>query len=77
MDSEPVREAVERAKPVMALHEQVGKLEMTEHRLVTPDGAVQETVFADGTRVVANFANVSLEGPRGAVLPPESWRKIA
>jgi len=74
LDSVAVRTAVECAKPVMALHERVGRLEMTEHRLVTPDGAVQETAFADGTRVAANFANVPLEGPGGTVLPPESWK---
>jgi hypothetical protein len=70
-----VRESIECAKPVMALHERIGRLEMTGHHLVTPDGAVQETVFADGTRVVANFANVALEAP-GGVLDPESWRML-
>jgi len=76
LDSEAVRTAVAMAKPVMELHRRVGKLGMTGHRLVTPNGAVQETAFADGTRVVANFANVPMEGPDGAVLPPESWREI-
>jgi hypothetical protein len=75
-DSEAVRTAVALALPVMALHRRVGKLEMTGHRLVTPDGAVQETAFADGTRVAANFANVPLEGPDGAPMPPESWKAV-
>lgn len=76
LDSAEVRDAIEAAKPVMALHRRIGKLEMTGHRLLTPDGAVQETSFADGTRVAANFANVSLPGPSGLVLPSESWTAV-
>ncbi len=68
-----VQEAIACAKPVMALNARIGMLEMTEHRLHTPDGAVQETVFADGTRVIANFANVALEAPGVGLLAPESW----
>ena len=37
------------------LHEAVATREMLSHRFVTPDRAVQETRFADGTRVVVNF----------------------
>lgn len=76
LEDQAVREAIEYAKPVMALNARIGKLEMLEHRLHTPDGAVQETVFADGTRVIANFANVTQEAPGIAPLPPESWRVL-
>jgi len=69
-----VREAIECAKPVMTLNARVGPCEMEEHILHTPDGAVQETVFADGTHVIANFANVTQEIPGLGSLPPESWR---
>ena len=71
-----VTEAIEYAKPVMALHRKIGKLEMMEHRLHHPDGAVQETVFSDGTRVVANFSNVPLEAPDAGLLPAESWKVL-
>ena len=71
-----VQEAIEMAKPVMALNERVGKLELVEHKLHRPDGAVQETVFADGTRVIANFANAELEAPDVGLLPPETWRML-
>ena len=76
LDSAITRDSIEAAKPVMALHRRIGKLEMTGHRLVSENGAVQETVFADGTRVTANFSNVSLPGPSGAVLGPESWEAV-
>jgi hypothetical protein len=71
-----VQEAIAHAKPVMALNKRIGKLEMIEHRLHRPDGAIQETVFADGTRVVANFANVQLESPGIGVLEPQSWKSL-
>jgi len=74
LDDEMVQEAIACARPVMALHKRVGRLELVEHKLHTPDGAVQETVFGDGTRVIANFANISMEAPDGGILPPESWR---
>ena len=71
-----VQEAIAFAKPVMALNRRVGRLELTEHKLHRPDGAVQESVFADGTRVVANFANAALEAPGVGLLPPESWKAL-
>ena len=73
MEDHCVQEAIACARPVMTLNERVGKLEMVEHRLLTPEGALQETVFADGTRVVANFANVPLDTPDAGLLPAESW----
>jgi len=75
-DDPRVQEAIALAKPVMALNSRIGKLEMTEHHLHRPDGALQETVFADGTRVIANFANVALEAPRAGRLPAESWTML-
>jgi Glycosyl hydrolases related to GH101 family, GH129 len=37
------------------LHETIATAEMLSHAFVTPDRAVQETRFADGTRVLVNF----------------------
>lgn len=74
LEDAAVQQAIAAARPVMALNARVGRLELLEHRLHHPDGAVQESVFADGTRVLANFANVALEAPGAGLLPPESWR---
>jgi hypothetical protein len=74
LEQPAVQQAIRCAKPVMALHRRIGKLEMVGHTLHRPDGAVQETVFADGTRVLANFANVALEAPGVGLLPPKSWQ---
>jgi hypothetical protein len=74
LDSPSVREAIRYARPVMALNRGIGKLEMIEHRLLHPDGAVQETVFADGTRVTVNFANVPMDVEGLGWLPVESWK---
>jgi len=77
IDDATVRKAIEYAKPVMALNEKIGKLEMIEHKLHRPDGAIQESVFADGTRVIANFSNVHLESDGAGMLSPESWRLLS
>ena len=45
------REAYERCRVVSGLHERVAACEMVSHKLLTPDGKRQETVFSDGTRV--------------------------
>ena len=68
-----VQEALPFVRRVMDLNARIGKLEMVEHRLHTDEGAVQETVFSDGTRVVANFANLALEAPGIGLVPAESW----
>ena len=34
-----------------------GYSEMTDHRLLTPDRSVQQTIFADGTEVTVNFGD--------------------
>ena len=76
IEDQGVQDAIQYVKPVMELNAAVGKLQMVEHRLHTPEGAVQETVFADGTRVVANFANVPMEAPGAGLLSAESWKTI-
>jgi hypothetical protein len=47
--------ALARAKPVAALHRRIGKLEMTDFQILSEDGWVQRSAFADGTEVIANF----------------------
>lgn len=68
-----VQQAIAAAIPVMKLHERIGRLEMAEHHLHHPQGAVQQTVFADGTSVMVNFANVVMDAPGVGPMQPESW----
>lgn len=50
-----VQYALEKAKPVAALHRRIGKLEMTDFEILSEDGWVQRSAFSDGTEVTANF----------------------
>jgi hypothetical protein len=77
-----VQLALREALPVTQLHRRIGKQEMVHFKILSEDGYVQETAFADGTRVVANFSRDVVGGTRGighAVttgvdsLMPESW----
>ena len=52
-----VQFALKAAKPVADLHARIGKLEMVNLELLSADGCVQRTTFADGTRITANFSN--------------------
>lgn len=52
-----VQFALKAAKPVAELHRRIGMLEMTGFEMLSEDGCLQRSVFADGTSVVANFSN--------------------
>lgn len=78
-----VQIALKEALPVARLHEQIGKQEMVHFKVLSEDGYVQESAFADGTRVVANFSLDFVGSEKGidhkvvagaGVLPPEGWR---
>jgi hypothetical protein len=70
-DDPPVQEALAAALPVARLHRRIGMLELVAHEFLSEDGAAQAATYADGTRVIANFADT----PRDAgFLPPLSWR---
>jgi hypothetical protein len=80
-----VQVALKEALPVAKLHEKIGKLEMVDFKFLSDDGNVQETTFADGTRIVANFGHdvygspggidhVVIEGVNGIL--PESWKVV-
>ena len=45
---------------------------MTDHRFLTPDRAVQETVFAGGVTVTVNFGDKPHRLPDGTELAPLS-----
>jgi hypothetical protein len=80
-----VQLALREALPVARLHRRVGKQELVHFKILSEDGYVQETAFADGTRVVANFSRDvigSIPGvdhrviPEIASLMPESWQVL-
>lgn len=56
-----LEEAAERCAVVSELHEKVAKLEMVSHKFLTDDYKIQQTVFADGTKVTINLNDVSYE----------------
>jgi hypothetical protein len=47
---------------------------MLSHRWVTPDHAVQESRFADGTTVTVNFGDTAFTMPDGNTLAPLGQR---
>ena len=77
-----VQLALREALPVAKLHRRIGKQEMVHFKILSEDGSVQETAFADGTRIVANFSRDVIGGKEGIghvvvdgidSLMPESW----
>jgi hypothetical protein len=75
--SPEVVEALALAKPIAALHRRIGKLACQRHELLAANGSVQATIFADGTRVVANYANEPREVAGVGVVPPRGWKTQA
>ncbi len=78
-----VQMALQAALPVARLHRRIGKQEMVHFKILSEDGYIQESAFADGTRVVANFSRDfagSLPGVDHKIVPgierlaPESWQ---
>jgi hypothetical protein len=49
---------------------EVGYLEMTDHRFLTPDRSVQQSAFANGTKITVNFGKALYRLPDGATVPP-------
>ena len=52
----------------------VGYQEMTDHRFLTKDRAVQQTVFANGVTITVNFGATPYQLPDGAVVKPMGYR---
>ena len=52
----------------------VGYSEMTDHQFLTPDRSVQQTTFANGVTVTANFGLVTAQLPDGTSLEPMGFR---
>ncbi len=47
-----------------------GYSEMVDHRILSPDRRVQQSVFANGVVVTANFGDEPFTLPDGTVVPP-------
>jgi hypothetical protein len=80
-----VQIALREALPVARLHKRIGKQEMVHYKILSEDGYVQESAFAAGTRIVANFSRDVYGGTRGIghvvldgidSLMPESWKIV-
>ena len=53
-----------------AVARQTAYAEMLEHRILSPDRMVQQTVFSKGVIVTVNFGEQSFTFPDGSILPP-------
>ncbi len=51
----------------------VGYQEMTDHRFLTPDRSVQQTVFANGVVITVNFGSADHRLPDGRVVPARGF----
>lgn len=69
-----VKKALKLALPVAKLHGRIGRLPCVKHETLAPDGSVQATVFADGARVVANYADEPREVKGAGLIDPVSWK---
>ena len=65
---------VQSYRNICALVRRVGYSEMTDHRLLTPDRNVQQTVFANGVTVTVNFGSTAFQFPDGTLLEPMGFR---
>jgi hypothetical protein len=61
---------VQSYRNICPLVRRVGYSEMTDHRFLTPDRSVQQSVFANGVSVAVNFGPTRYEFPDGAVVAP-------
>jgi len=76
LEDAAVQQALRAALPVTQLHRRIGKQELLSFEFVTPDCAVQSTVFADGTRIVANISNRAKRTERYGEIAANSWVEV-
>jgi len=65
---------IESSKTAMASAEKTGWHEMTSFNVISKDRSVQQTTFANGIRVTANFGELDFTMPDGTVLKAKSMR---
>lgn len=73
LDDKRLREVMPYAKAAQKIFARVATQEIVDYKIHKDDGAVQESVFADGTRVIGNFSNTVLEAPGVGLMQPESY----
>ena len=76
LEDAEVQEALRLALPIARLHGRVGRCECRSHRVLTPDGSVQTSEFADGTGIAVNYSSQAYPLGSGAMLEPRSWREL-
>jgi hypothetical protein len=57
-------------KKICPVVRSVGYEEMTDHRILTDDRSVQQTVFANDTKVTVNFGNKTWHADDGGTVEP-------
>ena len=67
---------VQSYKNVCPVARAVGYSEMTDHRFLTPDRDVQQTVFANGTKVTVNFGDRAYTLPDGSEVAPMGFHVV-
>ncbi|MDR0604681.1 MAG: glycoside hydrolase, partial [Bacteroidales bacterium] len=48
--------------------------EMTDHRILSPDRLVQQSVFSNGVTVTVNFSDQPFQLPDGSTLNGNDWK---
>jgi hypothetical protein len=76
LEDPEVQQALAAALPIAKLHKKIGQLELLEHQLLNPEGSLQTTLFADGTRILANLSPTPQEAPQWGPLAGHSWKEI-
>jgi hypothetical protein len=76
LDDQEVQQALKLALPVAKLHKRIGMQELVSFDLLSDDGWLQSSVFADGTRIVANLSDRPREAPGAGTLPPDTWKEL-
>jgi hypothetical protein len=67
---------VQSYKNVCPVARMVGYSEMTDHRFLTPDRNVQQTTFANGTKVTVNFGDKAYTVHNGTEVRPMGFHVV-
>ena len=76
LEDAEVQRAIRAALPVSRLHKKIGMRELMAFDFITDDYAVQSTVFADGTRIIANISDQDKEVNGYGVIKANTWQEI-
>lgn len=71
-DDQATQEALALARPVAALHREVGAQQIVNYEILTSDGQVQRTTFRSGKAVTVNFGDTSWTDGE-SVIPGKTW----